>query len=58
MVYRRDLNDVVIDRVGHELSQVNWSTLFRADDVESQADFFYSVVHSVLDTHAPIKWLF
>ena len=55
IVYRRDLNDVVIDRIGNELSQVNWSTLYMADDVQSQADFFYSVVHSVLDAHAPIK---
>ncbi len=55
IVYRRDLNDVVIDRIGYELSHVNWSTLYKADDVQSQADFFYSVVHSILDAHASIK---
>jgi len=29
--------------------------MYKLDDVQSQTDFFYYVINSVIDTHAPFK---
>ena len=52
---RRNLCDSVIDQIGFDLVHVRWVDMFRLDDVQSQADFFYSTVLSIVDKYAPMN---
>jgi hypothetical protein len=52
---RRCLNSSILDQIGYALVCINWNDMYRLDDVQSQTDFFYSVVNSVIDSHAPVK---
>ena len=53
-VYRRRLNDTVIDQIGMDLYRFNWAEFFSIDNCQQQANMFYSVVHDIINAHAPL----
>lgn len=54
-IYHRNLSVPILNDIGKDLVQVNWSEMYLQDDCQLQADYFYSVVHAVIDNHAPVE---
>ena len=54
-VFKRVINNSVIDTIGRQLSVVNWTPLYRMCDVQQQADYFYNIVNTIVDSAAPIR---
>ena len=54
VVRRRIFSEHIYDCIAYDLSKINWSSMYRLDDVQSQANFFYDIMLSVVDAHAPI----
>ena len=55
IVCRRDLNASTLDLIGLELAKINWSGMYLSDDVQLQADFFYSTLLTIIDNYAPFR---
>ena len=53
-VKRRRFNDNVIQAIGLDLCNTPWHQMYRLDDSQQQANFFYGVISSVFDKHAPV----
>ena len=53
-VFKRVINNASIDSIGRKLALVNWSPLYRLDDVQEQTDYFYSIMNNVVDSVAPM----
>ena len=54
IVHRRRLNEFTLREIGMDLLNVRWHDMYRFDDSQQQADFFYFSVTSIFDKHAPI----
>ena len=54
-VVKRAINSVTIDEIGRQLSVVNWTPMYRMNDVQEQTDFFYLTVNGIVDRIAPMR---
>lgn len=52
--YKRNFSSANIEAIGSKLATVNWSTLYKMESAQQQADYFYATVYSILDSIAPI----
>ena len=56
-IYKRTFNADVYDCIAKDILNFNWSTMYREDNVQTQADIFYDVLLSSVEKHAPVKHL-
>ena len=56
-VVKRVFNNAVYDSIAKDLLSYNWSNMYLENDVQKQADIFYSVVTDAVERHAPVKQL-
>mgnify|MGYP003497866056 FL=1 len=56
-VVKRVFNNSVYDCIAKDLLSFNWSNMYLENDVQKQADIFYSVVTEAVERHAPVKQL-
>ena len=53
LVTRRDFSGEVYNCIESDLLRVNWSTMYRLDRCQDQANFFYETVCTVVNKYAP-----
>jgi hypothetical protein len=54
-VVNRCLTEDAISRIVCELNKIRWHDMYRMDNCNDQANFFYSNIHSVVDRVAPME---
>jgi hypothetical protein len=51
---KRHLNFNTLNNIGDELTKVHWHEFYRLNDIQSQADSFYTILSEVINKHAPL----
>ena len=44
----------VYESIARDMTALNWSIMYRMNDCQDQANFFYTVLHGVVDKFAPV----
>ena len=55
IVIKRNFSNAAYEYIERDLCVTNWSTMYRMPDCQSQANFFYETVCSVVDKYAPTQ---
>ena len=53
--FNRRINDYKLALMADDLSRVNWQSMYKLDDCQTQTDFFYHKLLSIIDFHAPLE---